>query len=296
MNRTKTTLTQFEGELPGLSQRSFRLRWDSVLTVFLLLIGAAFMIAPFAWIMQVAFSSSARAYQLPPQFFPSELTIQNFANVLQDVPYLNFIRNSFFVTICITIGQLITCPMAAYAFARLNFPGKNVLFIVLLATLLIPVQVTIVPLFIFMRQIGLYNTLWSLILPALISPFGVFLLRQYFMTIPTELEDAARIDGASYITIFWRIIIPLSLPAIMTLGIITFVFWWNEYFTPLILIHDAELQVLPVGLTLLQGRYSAGAAGNIAAGVTMAVIPTLLVFLLLQRNIIKSIAATGVKG
>jgi multiple sugar transport system permease protein len=282
--------------VPTVPRHRPRLHWETVLTVIFLLIGAAVMIAPFAWIMQVAFSGSPRAYQLPPQFFPSEITLQNFGNVFRDVPYLNFIRNSFVISALITVGQLITCPMAAYPFARLNFPGKNVLFIVLLATLMIPVQVTIVPLFIFMRQLGLYNTLWSVILPALISPFGVFLLRQYFMTIPTELEDAARIDGASYVTIFWRIIMPLSLPALMTLGIITFVFWWNEYFTPLVMIHDPELQVLPVGLTLLQGRYSAGAVGNIAAGVTMAVIPILVVFLILQRNIIKSIASTGLKG
>jgi multiple sugar transport system permease protein len=291
-----TTVTRIESVRHRVSRRSVHLQWETVLTVIFLLIGAAVMIAPFAWIMQVAVSSSARAYQLPPQFFPSEITLRNFENVFQDVPYLNFMRNSLFIASAITIGQLITCPMAAYPFARLKFPGKNVLFIVLLATLMIPVQVTIVPLFIFMRQIGLYNTLWSVILPALISPFGVFLLRQYFMTIPTELEDAARIDGASYLTIFWRIIIPLSLPAMMTLGIITFVFWWNEYFTPLIMIHDPLLQVLPVGLTLLQGRYSAGAVGNIAAGVTMAVIPILIVFLILQRNIIKSIASTGLKG
>lgn len=293
---SNTATTTVGDALTMTRRRRFRLRWDAVLTVILLAIGAFVMIAPFAWIMQVAFSNSPRAYQLPPQFFPSEPTVQNFANVLRDVPYLNFIRNSFFMTTAITVGQLITCPMAAYPFARLNFPGKNLLFFVLLATLMIPVQVTIVPLFIFMRQIGLYNTLWSVILPPLISPFGVFLLRQYFMTIPTELEDAARIDGASYVTIFWRIIIPLSLPAMMTLGIITFVFWWNEYFTPLVMIHDPNLQVLPVGLTLLQGRYSAGAVGNIAAGVTMAVIPILIVFLILQRNIIKSIASTGLKG
>ncbi len=291
-----TTLRPVENALPKVARHSLRLSWDSVLTVIFLLIGTCVMIAPFAWIMQVAFSSSARSYQLPPQFLPTDVTLQNFANVFKDVPYLNFIRNSFFVASGITLGQLITCPMAAYPFARLKFPGKNVLFIVLLATLMIPVQVTIVPLFIFMRQIGLYNTLWSVILPALISPFGVFLLRQYFMTIPTELEDAARIDGASYVTIFWRIIIPLSIPAMMTLGIITFVFWWNEYFTPLVMIHDPALQVLPVGLTLLQGRYSAGAVGNVAAGVTMAVIPILIVFLILQRNIIRSIASTGLKG
>ncbi len=254
------------------------------------------MIAPFAWVIQVAFSGSARSFQMPPQFIPSSVTLQNFANVFKEVPYLTFVRNSFIIAATITVGQLITCPLAAYPFARLNFPGKNVLFIVLLATLMIPVQVTIVPLFILMRQIGLYNTPWAVITPALISPFGVFLLRQYFMTIPKELEDAARIDGASYITIFWRIIVPLSMPAMMTLGIITFVFWWNEYFTPLIMIHDPDLQVLPVGLTLLQGRYSAGAVGNVAAGITMAVIPILIVFLVLQRNIIKSIASTGLKG
>jgi len=291
-----TTLSQAKEAQPIVTPRGIWLRWDAVLTVIVLLIGAFAMIAPFAWVMQVAFSGSARSYQMPPQFIPSSVTLQNFANVFKEVPYLTFVRNSFIIAATITVGQLITCPLAAYPFARLNFPGKNVLFIVLLATLMIPVQVTIVPLFILMRQIGLYNTPWAVITPALISPFGVFLLRQYFMTIPKELEDAARIDGASYITIFWRIIVPLSMPAMMTLGIITFVFWWNEYFTPLIMIHDPDLQVLPVGLTLLQGRYSAGAVGNVAAGITMAVIPILIVFLILQRNIIKSIASTGLKG
>ena len=292
----ESTIRPVDKPTPKSTQRRIMFGWETVLTVILLLIGAAVMIAPFLWLIQVAFSGSARAYQLPPLFLPTNLTVQNFINVFNEVPYLLFVRNSFFIAAFITFGQLITCPMAAYPFARLNFPGKNVLFIVLLATLMIPAQVTIVPLFILMRQIGLYNTPWAVIVPALISPFGVFLLRQYFMTIPTELEDAARIDGASYMTIFWRIIMPLSLPALMTLGIITFVFWWNEYFTPLVMIRDQTLQVLPVGITLLQGRFSAGAVGNVAAGVTMAVIPVLVVFLLLQRNIIKSIASTGIKG
>ncbi len=292
----ETTVESVEKTMTKSTRRRSPFGWDTALTVILLGIGAAVMIAPFLWLIQVAFSGSSRAYQLPPLFFPTDLTIQNFFNVFDEVPYLLFIRNSFFIAAFITVGQLITCPMAAYPFARLNFPGKNVLFIVLLATLMIPAQVTIVPLFILMRQIGLYNTPWAVIMPALISPFGVFLLRQYFMTIPIELEDAARIDGANYLTIFWRIIMPLSLPALMTLGIITFVFWWNEYFTPLVMIHDQTLQVLPVGITLLQGRFSAGAVGNVAAGVTMAVIPVLIVFLLLQRNIIKSIASTGIKG
>jgi ABC-type glycerol-3-phosphate transport system permease component len=161
---------------------------------------------------------------------------------------------------------------------------------------MIPLQVTIVPLFILMRQLGLYNTHWALILPPLISPFGVFLLRQYFLTIPTELEDAARIDGAGTFTIFWRIILPLAGPALVTLAIVTFVYWWNDFLMPLIMINRPELQTLPVGLTLLRGRYSAGSMSIVAAGITMAIIPVLAVFLLLQRYIIKSIATTGIKG
>lgn len=282
---------------PQRDQRPRRtVSWEMVLTLLVLTLGAGLMIAPFLWVLQAAFSDPASAYVLPPRLIPENPTLENFQSVFATVPFATFIKNSFIIASAITVGQLITCSMAAYPFARLNFPGKNVLFILLLATLMIPLQVTIVPLFILMRQIGLYDTLWAVILPALISPFGIFLLRQYYMTIPTELEDAARIDGASYVTIYWRIIVPLSLPALSTLAIVTFVYWWNEYFIPLIMINSQELQVLPVGLTLLRGRYSAGAVGAISAGITMAVIPILIFFLVLQRNIIKSVASTGLKG
>ena len=160
---------------------------------------------------------------------------------------------------------------------------------------MIPGQITIVPLFILVRNMGLYNTHLALILPALISPFGVFLLRQYFVTLPVELEDAARVDGASTFTIYWRIILPLSGPVLMTLAILTFVGMWNSYFFPLIMINSPELQVITVGLTLLRGQYGAGALGPIAAALTMAIVPVLIVFLLLQKYIIKSIVSTGLK-
>ncbi|MCA9886144.1 MAG: carbohydrate ABC transporter permease, partial [Anaerolineae bacterium] len=166
----------------------------------------------------------------------------------------------------------------------------------LISALMIPGQVTLVPLFIVMRQLGLYNTHAALILPALINPFGVFLLRQFFMTIPEDLEDAARVDGANVFTIYWRIILPLSGPILTTLAILTFVTMWNSYFLPLIMINDPELQVLTVGLTLLRGQYGAGALGPIAAALTMAIVPVLVVFLLLQKYIIKSIVSTGIKG
>lgn len=270
--------------------------WTTMIAVGVLMFGAVLMIAPFLWIAQAAFGTSAAIYRLPPTWFPSSPTLENFHNVFEQVHFERFMLNSLIVAGSITIGQLLTCSTAAYAFARLRFPGKNTLFLVLISSLMIPLQVTIVPLFILMRQLNLYNTHLSLILPPLVSPFGVFLLRQYFLTIPNELEDAARIDGADTLTIFWRIMLPLAAPALTTLAIVTFVYWWNDFLMPLIMIHDANLQTLPVGLTLLRGRYAAGAVGSIAAGVTLAVAPVLAAFLLLQRYIIKSIVTTGIKG
>ncbi len=279
-----------------ISVRRKPIAWGRIASIAILLFGAVLMIVPFLWIIETAFGDAAAAYRLPPTWWPQNPTLDNFLSVFRQVRFGLFILNSLKVAGAITLGQLITCSTAAYAFARLNFPGKNVLFILLLSALMIPLQVTIVPLFILMRQLGLYNTHWALILPPLISPFGVFLLRQYFSTIPTELEDAARIDGAGTFTIFWRIILPLAGPAMTTLAIVTFVYWWNDFLMPLIMINTPDLQTLPVGLILLRGRYSAGSTSSIAAGITMAILPVLVAFLILQRYIIKSIATTGLKG
>lgn len=269
--------------------------WGTLVTLLILGIGAVLMIAPFLWIIQAAFGKTTEAFVLPPRWFPQNPSFENFENVFQQVPYHLFMFNSLKLAIMVTVGQLITCSMAAYAFARLNFPGKNVLFVILLSALMIPGQMTIVPLFILVRNMGLYNTHAALILPGLINPFGVFLLRQYFVTIPSELEDAARVDGANVFTIYWRIILPLSGPVLTTLAILTFVGVWNQYFFPLIMINSPELQVITVGLTLLRGQYGAGALGPIAAALTMAIVPVLIVFLLLQKYIIRSIVSTGLK-
>ncbi|MCA9896375.1 MAG: carbohydrate ABC transporter permease [Anaerolineae bacterium] len=273
-----------------------RIPWPSIFSAIVLGFGALLMIAPFMWIIQAAFGETARAFVLPPRWIPENPSLENFESVFEQVPYGQFMFNSLKLAIVVTLGQLITCSTAAYAFARLNFRGKNLLFGLLISALMIPGQVTLVPLFIVMRQLGLYNTHAALILPALINPFGVFLLRQFFMTIPEDLEDAARVDGANVFTIYWRIILPLSGPILTTLAILTFVTMWNSYFLPLIMINDPELQVLTVGLTLLRGQYGAGALGPIAAALTMAIVPVLVVFLLLQKYIIKSIVSTGIKG
>lgn len=269
--------------------------WGTFFTLLILGFGAVLMIAPFLWIISAAFGKTTDVFVLPPRWFPQNPSLENFQDVFDQVPYHLFMFNSIKLAVIVTIGQLITCSMAAYAFARLGFPRKNFLFILLLSSLMIPGQITIVPLFILVRNLGLYNTHAALILPALINPFGVFLLRQYFITIPTELEDAARVDGANVFTIYWRIILPLSGPVLTTLAILTFVGMWNAYFFPLIMINTPELQVITVGLTLLRGQYGAGALGPIAAALTMAIVPVLIVFLLLQKYIIKSIVSTGLK-
>lgn len=278
------------------SSRSRVFPWKTILTILILGFGALLMIAPFLWIINAAFGKTSEVYVLPPKWIPLNPSLDNFTSVFEQVPYAQFMLNSLKLAVLVTLGQLVTCSMAAYAFARLNFPGKNILFLLLISALMIPGQVTLVPLFILMRQLGLYNTHAALILPALINPFGVFLLRQYFLTIPAELEDAARVDGANVFTIYFRIILPLAGPVLTTLAILTFVSMWNSYFLPLIMLNKPELQVLTVGLTLLQGQYGAGALGPVAAALAMAIVPVLVIFLLLQKYIIQSIVSTGIKG
>lgn len=186
--------------------------------------------------------------------------------------------------------------MAGYAFARMRFKGKNVLFIILLAALMVPIQVTIIPTFIIMKNLGLVDSLFSLILPALISPFGVFLMRQHFLSLPHELVDAARIDGATHWVIFIRIAIPLAGPALSGLGILTFNSSWNAYFQPLIFINTWERMTLPLGIAGLRQYMGAGNPSVVLAAVTLAVVPVVVVFLLAQRWIIEGMVRSGIKG
>lgn len=289
------TQARLESESAAVLRTRKPVPWGTIITVLILAIGALMMIGPFMWIISAAFGKTTEVFVLPPRWFPQSISLKNFEDVFRLVPYHLFMFNSVKLAVIVTLGQLITCSMAAYAFARLEFPGRNALFMLLLASLMIPGQITIVPLFILVRNLGLYNTHTALILPGLISPFGVFLLRQYFITLPVELEDAARVDGASTLTIYWRIILPLSGPVLTTLAILTFVGMWNSYFFPLIMINSPELQVITVGLTLLRGQFGTGALGPIAAALTMAIVPVLAVFLILQKYIIKSIVSTGLK-
>ncbi len=265
-------------------------------TFLVLAVAALAITAPFLWILRGAFSASdAELYRLPPTLDPANLTTANFGKVAQQVPYFRFFLNSLIVSTGITVAQLVTCSTAGYAFARLRFRGRDALFAVVIGSLMIPIQVTIVPLFLVMSKIGLTNTLWSLIFPGVFSAFGIFLLRQHFLTLPRELEEAARIDGAGHLRTFVRVVLPLSGPSLATLGILCFTYWWNDLLLPLVMINDPDRETLPVGLVLLAGRYSTGSLGTIAAGITMAVVPVLVVFVAAQRYVVQSIASSGLK-
>ncbi|MFV0275827.1 MAG: carbohydrate ABC transporter permease [Parahaliea sp.] len=261
----------------------------------LLLFGGLLMVMPFVWAFSTSLRPSRESFSLPPQWLPTSWEFANYQVVLDSLPFFQFVFNSFKVAGAITILQLITCSTAAYAFGRLNFKGRDALFYVFLAALMVPQSVTIIPIFVIIRNLQLLDSHWALILPATFSAFGVFLLRQFFLTIPRDLEDAARIDGAGFFEIFWRIMLPLVAPALVTLTIFSFNFYWNEYFRPLILLTSWEQMTLPLGLTVLRGYLGTGNTAAVMAGVTMAIAPVLAVFLVFQRYLIEGITLTGLK-
>ncbi|MFO7167794.1 MAG: carbohydrate ABC transporter permease [Chloroflexota bacterium] len=260
-------------------------------------LGAIFMAMPFVWMFATSLRPMNESFKLPPAWLPTEWHWENYAAVFQSsVPFLAFGLNSVKVTFFVTLGQLITCSMAGFAFARLRFPGRDLLFIVLLASLMVPGQVTIIPVFIIMRHLGLVDSHWALILPGLTSAFGVFLLRQFFLTMPQDLLDAARIDGAGPWKSFWRVALPLAGPSLAALTIITFNNTWNAYFGPLIFLNSWDKMTLPLGITALRGYLGSGSPAVVMAAVTMTVAPVLLVFLLAQRWFIEGITQSGIKG
>ncbi len=260
-----------------------------------LLVGAAAMLFPFVWMVSTSLTTDAQLFVTPPQLIPSPAEPENYGRVADLYPILSFLRNSLIVAGVATTLQLLTSAMAAYAFARLRFRGRDLLFIVYLATLMVPLQVIIAPLFIEMRYLGFVNSYPGLILPAIASAFGTFLLRQAFLTLPHELEEAAFLDGASHWTVFWRIVLPLSGPSLATFGIFSFMASWNSFLWPLVVTNSLDLMTLPVGLSNLQGQYST-AWNLVMAGSTISVIPIVIVYLLAQRYVIRGVALSGIKG
>ena len=256
---------------------------------------AIIMLMPFIWMLATSLKSAGAVFEYPPTFIPNPVEWKNYQEIFQILPFARFFLNSLFVASSVTILQLITCSMAAYAFARLTFKGRDALFIGYLGTLMIPGQVVIIPNFILLRYLGWIDTYQALILPAAFSAFGTFLLRQYFLTIPKELEDAAVVDGANHYQIYARIILPLSGPALSALAIFTFLFNWNSFLYPLVVTNSSEMSTLTVGLNTLQGQYNT-AWTLLMAGSVIALIPVLTVFIFAQRYFIKGITMTGIGG
>jgi ABC-type glycerol-3-phosphate transport system permease component len=265
-----------------------------VITYAALILGSVVMVGPFLWMISTAFKLPAN--QFTRALIPNPLTTQNFEQLWTILPFGTLIWNSFKVAALSTIGQVLTCAMGAFVFAVVSFRLREVLFLALLGTLMIPYQVTIIPNFIIFKALGLYGTQVPLWLPAFMGgAFGTFLLRQYFLTIPLDLAEAARVDGASLLQIFWSIYLPLAKPAMAALAIFSFLGSWNNLLTPLIYLpSDLQQTTLPVGLSLLQQQYS-GRWTIMMAGSLISIAPIIIVFFFAQKFFIEGIALSGVK-
>lgn len=262
----------------------------------ILIAGAISMLMPFLWMLVTSFMTSQQIFSYPPTLIPHPLYPQNYLNVAKTIPVTKYFFNSALVSILTTVGQIIISSMAAYAFAKLNFKYKEPLFLILLATMMVPPQVNIVPLFFIMRELHWIDTYQALIIPGLFGGFGVFLMRQWFKTLPAELEDAAKIDGCNPFQTYLKIALPLALPAIATLGIFTFITTWNSFMWPLIVTNSDYMRTLPVGLAIFKGSFRETTEwGQLMACAVISVIPVIGVFLLGQKYFIKGIMMGGVK-
>jgi multiple sugar transport system permease protein len=272
-------------------------RWiDRAIIAVMILLGI-FMLLPFAWLFSMSFRSVADAYKMPPSFIPPSLNFKNYASVLHStVPFLQIYGNSLLISVIVTVGQLVTCTLAAFAFARLKFPGRDSLFFVLLIGLMFPAQVTIIPIYLGYAKLGLMNKPIGLALMYLTSSFGVFLMRQFMQSQPKALEEAALMDGAGYFKIFWRISLPQLRPALSALGIITFTQTWNYYFQAKVLLGPPNSMTLPLAIDMLRGYMGAGNLSVVMAAMSMAVLPVILLFLLAQKFVIEGVTMSGIRG
>lgn len=263
--------------------------------LILVVLGVGFL-TPFYWMVVTALKTEAQLFQIPPAWVPNPLAFENFAQVFKEVPFAKFIGNSALLVIWNVIGQVLATMMVAYGFSRFRFPGRRVLFMILLATMMVPKQITLVPQFILFSKLGWVNSYLPLILPAFGgSPYLIFLVRQYMMSIPLDLDEAATIDGASRWQILWRIIFPLAIPALILVMVFTFVGVWNDFMGPLIYLNDPEMFTVTLGLSFFQGAKETSWQ-LLMAGSLMAMVPPIVLFLIAQRKLLGGIAATGIKG
>ena len=272
-------------------------RWIDRAIIATMVVLGIFMLLPFAWLFSMSFRSVADAYKMPPSFIPPSLNFKNYGSVLHStVPFLQIYGNSLLISVVVTVGQLVTCTLAAFAFARLKFPGRDSLFFILLVGLMFPAQVTIIPVYLGYAKLGLINKPIGLALMYLTSSFGVFLMRQFMQSQPKALEEAALMDGAGYLKIFWRISLPQLRPALSALGIITFTQTWNYYFQAKVLLGQPATMTLPLAMDMLRGYMGAGNLSVVMAAMSMAILPVILLFLLAQKFVIEGVTMSGIRG
>lgn len=270
--------------------------WVKKFTLYLLLILVAlFMLGPFIWLISTALkSANENIFQYPPKLIPEKLTFTNFVKVMDTFPFWRYLFNSTVVTVLTVVFNVLFCSLAAYPLARMNFRGKNIIFILILATMMIPFQLLMVPIYIIALKLGLDNTYAGMVLPHITTAFGVFLMRQAFLVIPYDLDESARIDGANSFQIWFRILMPLVKPSILTLAIFTFITSWGDFLWPLIVIGDQNMFTLPLGLNMLSGTFTSDWR-LIAAGAIISMAPVIIFFLFLQKQFISGVMRGAVK-
>ena len=257
---------------------------------------AVVMLLPLVWMVVTSLETEAQTFHFPPILWPGTLRFENYANVIRQSEFGTWFWNTTVVTVTIVVSNLVLCTLAAYAFARIRFLGRGVIYFVLLATLMVPLQVVLIPTFLIVKDLGLLDRLGALIVPHLASVFGIFMLTQFFRTLPIELEEAARIDGASRLSILLRIVVPLSLPALATLAVIQFMWTWNEFLWPLVtILTNQSAFTLQLGLATFQGAHNTQ-WHYVAAANIMSMLPIIVLFLLAQRYFVRGIATQGLKG
>ena len=277
----------------GQAGQSARGRW----WIYLLLsFGILLMVGPFIWMVLGSLKTPGEFLVSPPTFLPAKPTTDNYVRLFDELDFPRFFFNSSLVALVVTAGNIIFCPMLGYALAKLQWRGKRPVMALVLATLMVPAGITLIPNFVLMANLGLVNTYPGLILPFLVGPFGVFLTRQFMFGIPDELIEAARIDGASEWRTYWQVVMPITIPVLATLGILTFLASWNNFIYPLVMAQEPEMYTLPVALATFATGDHQSDNGMLMAGSVVLVIPVLIIFILFQRWITEGIATTGLKG
>ena len=265
------------------------------LIVYVVLVIVAIAInLPFFWMVITAFKNESDVFSMPPKFYPTVYDFRNFVRAFKIVPIARYLFNTLVVSVSVTLLQLVLNTLAAYGLARIEFKGRNLVFLAIVGTLMVPPEVTLVPLYILIRKMGMVNTFRALIIPFMSSAFGIFLLRQFFMTIPKELEDAARIDGCGRLRILWHVMIPLSKPALWTMALYTFLAHWNSYMWPLVVINNDQKQVIQVGISRFASMWETEWTLQMASS-TVAIVPIIVFFFFVQKQFIEGISISGMK-